>query len=132
MVTPAGDDPPAGAPGEGMTLPRPQPTGDRERDALELGFWGCRVMGARLMPTMSGRAWLRATLGPGGEVVEVAALRVEDSPCPVVQCLLDRLARAHFDPRGGEGSTLDVPVDFTRAPERPTRTLGTAAPTQSL
>jgi hypothetical protein len=132
VAAPSGEDSSGGSPGEGTTLPRPQPTGDRERDALELGFWGCRVMGARLMPTMSGRAWLRATLGPGGEVVDAVALRVEDLPRPVVQCLLDRLARAHFDPRGGEGSTLDLPVDFTRAPERPTRTLGTAAPTQSL
>jgi hypothetical protein len=89
-------------------------------------------MGVRLVPGMSGRAELRATLGPSGEVVDVAAVRVEDLPRPVVDCLLQRLARAHFDPRGGAGSILDVPVDFTRseAPVRPT--LGSAVPTQTL
>ncbi len=131
LVAPADDPPPQPASDPSMP-PRPQPTGDRERDALELGFWGCRVMGARLTPSMSGRVLLRATLGPAGEVLDVTAVRVEDLPRPVVQCLLDRLARAHFDPRGGYGSTLDLPVDFTRQAERPTRTLGTTVPTQSL
>jgi hypothetical protein len=126
------EDPTPGPAGDPSMPPRPQPTGDRERDALELGFWGCRVMGVRLAPSMSGRVLLRATLGPAGEVLDVTAVRVEDLPRPVVQCLLDRLARAHFDPRGGYGSTLDLPVDFTRAADRPTRTLGTPAPTQSL
>ncbi len=131
VVQPSSEEAP-GPPGGDATLPRPQPTGDRERDALELGFWGCHVMGVRLVPGMSGRAWLRATLGPAGEVVDVSAERVENLPRPVVQCLLDRLARAHFDPRGGDGSVLDLPVDFTRQPDRPSKTLGTPAPTQSL
>jgi hypothetical protein len=126
------EEPPATPASDAPTLPRPRPTGDRERDALELGFWGCRVMGVRLVPSMSGRAWLRATLGPGGEVVDVVAERVEDLPRPVVQCLLDRLARAHFDPRGGYGSTLEVPVDFTRPADRAQPTIGTVVPTQSL
>jgi len=133
LVSPTADDSPQGPAGDPSLPPRPQPTGDRERDALELGFWGCRVMGARLTPSMSGRVLLRATLGPAGEVLDVTAVRVEDLPRPVVQCLLDRLARAHFDPRGGYGSTLDLPVDFTRQADRPTRTtLGTSVPTQSL
>jgi hypothetical protein len=123
----------AQAPGSDAPVPpRPQPTGDRERDALQLGFWGCRVMGVRLMPSMSGRALLRATLDPAGEVVDVVAARVEDLPRPVVQCLLERLARARFDPRGGYGSTIDIPVDFTATTDRPARTLGTPAPTQTL
>jgi hypothetical protein len=113
-------------------VPRPQPTGDRERDALELGFWGCRVMGTRIMPAMSGRAMLRATLGAGGEVIDAVAERVEDLPRPVVECLLQRLARARFDPRGGYGSIMQVPVDFTRRTDRPLPTLGNSAPTQSL
>jgi hypothetical protein len=132
VASPPADDP-SPWPASDPSMPaRPQPTGDREHDALELGFWGCRVMGARLTPSMSGRVLLRATLGPGGEVLDVTAVRVEDLPRPVVQCLLDRLARAHFDPRGGYGSTLDLPVDFTRPVDRPTKTLGTSAPTQSL
>ena len=134
MPAASGDEPPPDPTRDAAALPRPQPTGDREHDALELGFWGCRVMGVRLAPSMSGQALLRATLGAGGEVLEVVAVRVEGLPRPVVQCLLDRLARAHFDPRGGYGSVLDVPVDFTRATERPTTspTFGTSAPTQTL
>jgi hypothetical protein len=120
---PAADDP--------RLPPRPRPTGDREADALSLGFWGCRVMGLRLVPAMSGRALIRATLGPTGEVVDVVAARVESLPRPVVQCLLDRVARARFDPRGGEGSEIQIPVDFTDAGRRVTPTLGTV-PTQSL
>ncbi len=119
-VAASAEDPSAPRPPGEPALPPPKPTGDRERDALELGFWGCHVMGLRLTPSLSGRAWLRATLGPSGEVVAVAAARVEDLPRPVVQCLLDRLARAHFDPRGGHGSVVDVPVDFTR-PADPVR-----------
>jgi hypothetical protein len=113
-------------------LPRPRPTGDRERDALELGFWGCRVMGVRLVPGMSGRAVLQATLGSGGEVVDVVAQRVENLPRPVVQCLVDRVARAHFDPRGGYGSVLQIPVDFTAATSHPLPAVGTPSPAQSL
>ncbi|HTQ43266.1 MAG TPA: hypothetical protein VMI75_10960 [Polyangiaceae bacterium] len=121
---PAADDP--------RLPPRPRPTGDREADALSLGFWGCRVMGLRLVPDMSGRAWIRATLGAAGEVVDVVAVRVESLPRPVVQCLMDRVARARFDPRGGQGSEIHIPVDFTGGNSRgPTRTLGTV-PTQSL
>jgi hypothetical protein len=121
---PAADDP--------RLPPRPRPTGDREADALSFGFWGCRVMGLRLVPAMSGRAWIRATLGPAGEVVDVVAVRVESLPRPVVQCLLDRVARARFDPRGGQGSEIHIPVDFTGASrQRATPTLGTV-PTQSL
>jgi hypothetical protein len=121
---PAADDP--------RLPPRPRPTGDREADALSLGFWGCRVMGLRLVPAMSGRAWIRATLGAAGEVVDVVALRVESLPRPVVQCLLDRVARARFDPRGGQGSEIHIPVDFSGGASRPaTPTLGTV-PTQSL
>jgi hypothetical protein len=113
-------------------VPRPRPTGDRERDALELGFWGCRVMGTRLVPAMSGRAVLRATLGAAGEVLDVVAERVVDLPRPVVQCLVDRVAHARFDPRGGYGSIVQIPVDFTRPADRPLPTIGTAVPTQSL
>jgi hypothetical protein len=121
---PAADDP--------RLPPRPRATGDREADALSLGFWGCRVMGLRLVPSMSGRAWIRATLGPAGEVVDVAAVRVESLPRPVVQCLLERVARARFDPRGGQGSEIHIPVDFTGASRQgATPTLGTV-PTQSL
>jgi hypothetical protein len=114
------------------SVPRPRPTGDRERDALELGFWGCRVMGLRLAPTMSGRAVLRATLGAAGEVLEVIAERVNDLPRPVVDCLLDRVAHARFDPRGGNGSILQIPVDFTRARGGPSPVVGTPMGTQSL
>jgi hypothetical protein len=130
----SGDEPSPEPTRDASAPPRPQPTGDREHDALALGFWGCRVMGVRLTPSMSGQALLRATLGSGGEVLDVVAVRVEGLPRPVVQCLLDRLARAHFDPRGGYGSVLDVPVDFTREADRPAThpTLGTSVPTQTL
>jgi hypothetical protein len=126
------DDPAPPPPNEVAGVPRPRPTGDREKDALELGFWGCRVMGTRLAPTMSGRAVLRATLGPSGEVLDAVAERVEDLPRPVVDCLLQRLSHARFDPRGGYGSIVQVPVDFTRPADRPLPTTGTAVPTQSL
>jgi hypothetical protein len=123
---------PPGAVGDPQELSRPRPTGDREHDALELGFWGCRVMGLRLMPTMSGRALLRATLGPSGEVLDVVAERVENLPRTVVQCLVERVAHASFDPRGGAGTTLTIPVDFTRAEQPVAPTIGNAVPTQSL
>jgi hypothetical protein len=113
-------------------VPRPRPTGDRERDALELGFWGCQVMGLRLMPTMSGRAVLRATLGASGEVLDVVAERVESLPPNVVQCLVERVARASFKPLGGARYTLTVPVDFTRAGRRAAPALGNGSPSQSL
>jgi hypothetical protein len=124
------DDAPAA---DDRRLPsRPRPTGDREADALSLGFWGCRVMGLRLVPDMSGRAWIRATLGAAGEVVDVVAVRVESLPRPVVQCLMDRVARARFDPRGGQGSEIHIPVDFTGASRQgATPTLG-SVPTLSL
>jgi hypothetical protein len=120
---PAADDP--------RLPPRPRPTGDREADALSLGFWGCRVIGLRIEPSMSGRAWIRATLGASGEVVDVVAVRVESLPRPVVQCLLERVARARFDPRGGQGSEIHIPVDFAGASRPATPTMGTV-PTQSL
>jgi hypothetical protein len=125
------DDDARPPPSEVAGVPRPRPTGDREKDALELGFWGCRVMGARLAPSMSGRAVLRATLGPSGEVLDAVAERVEDLPRPVVDCLLQRLSHARFDPRGGYGSIVQIPVDFTRPADRPLPTMGTAVPTQS-
>jgi hypothetical protein len=125
------DEPPAPPVSDPPGLPRPQPTGNRERDALELGFWGCRVMGVRLVPSMSGRAVLRATLGPAGEVLEVVAERVDELPRPVVSCLIDRVAHTRFDPRGGDGSILQIPVDFRRPSGRPLPTMG-VVPTQAL
>jgi hypothetical protein len=115
-------------------FPRPTPTGDRERDALELGFWACRVMGVRLAPKMSGRATLRATLGNRGEVIAVAVERAVDLPRPVVQCLVNSVARTRFDARGGYGSFLQIPVDFTKPPKRtaPPPATGNDVPTFSL
>jgi hypothetical protein len=124
-------EPPANVP-DPPGLSRPHPTGDRERDALALGFWGCRVMGARLEPGLSGRAELRATLGAAGEVLDVIAERVENLPRPVVQCLLERVAHARFDPRGGYGSYILIPVDFTKPSQPAVPTIGTAVPTQTL
>jgi hypothetical protein len=89
-------------------------------------------MGLRLVPTMSGRALLRVTLGAAGEVLEALAERVDDLPRPVVQCLVDRVAHARFDPRGGYGTILQIPIDFTRMPNQPLPTMGTPAATQSL
>jgi hypothetical protein len=80
---------------------------------------------------MSGQALLGATLGPGGEVLQVVAEQVEGLARPVVDCLLGRLAHARFDPRGGAGSYLRIPVDFTRrAPAAPA--FGPAVQTQTL
>jgi len=105
------DPPPAPL---GTAPPMPPPTGDREHDALRMGFWGCRVMGLRIMPTMDGTAVLDARLGAGGEVLEVTPIVVVGIPHTVVGCLVDRVRHVRFDPRGGEGSTLVIPVDFRR------------------
>jgi hypothetical protein len=112
-------------------LPSPRATGDRERDALEMGFWGCRVMGLRLVPALSGRATLRARLSASGEVLDVVAETVDGLPRPVVDCLLTRVAHVRFDPRGGYGSILRIPVDFTRPAEAPRPVLAPGSPSRS-
>jgi hypothetical protein len=92
---------------------RPQPTGDRERDALAMGIWGCRVLAQRIAPLASGKAVLRVHLGRNGEVLALTVWNAGVAQ-PVVQCLVDAVRATRFDPRGGGGSELEVPIDLAR------------------
>jgi hypothetical protein len=91
------------------------PGGDRELAALQIGFQGCRVLGQRLDPQLSGRAVLAARLAGTGEVVWAGAARVENLPRSVVMCLVERVNNTRFAPRGGYGTEIVIPVDYTRA-----------------
>jgi len=130
MGVPVGDE---NRPVVAPTPPGPAPTGDHERDALERGFYGCRVMGLRIEPSMSGKAVLQARLGPSGEVLDVTPLLIEGLPHTVVTCLVERVWNARFDPRGGDGSVLVIPVSFTRdGADGPKRTVSEPMPTKAL
>jgi hypothetical protein len=112
----------------------PASTGDRELDGLRVGFYGCRMMGLRIMPSMSGTAVLQARLGPAGEVLDVQPVTVRGLPHTVVACLVERVWVQRFDPRGRDGSILSIPVDFTRPAEKPAPqpTRAEAGPTRAL
>jgi hypothetical protein len=93
-------------------LPRPQPTGDREHDALAVGVWGCRVLAQRIAPLASGRVILHVRIGSYGDVLALTVWN-EGVAQPVVRCLEDAVRSTRFDPRGGE-SELAIPIDLTR------------------
>ena len=93
--------------------PRPQPTGDREHDALAIGVWGCRVLAQRIAPMASGKAVLRVRLGSDGAVLGLTVWNAGVAQ-PVVQCLVEAVRATRFDPRGGGGSELEVPIELGR------------------
>jgi hypothetical protein len=126
------NDPPPAMSSAKPPPPMPPPTGDRELDALRVGFYGCRVMGLRIMPTMDGTAVLRATLGPGGEVLDVTPDVVIGIPHTVVACLIERVRNASFGPRGGDGSILVIPVDFRQDGGKSTPTPASTLPTKAI
>jgi hypothetical protein len=90
-------------------------------------------MGLRVMPSMSGTAVLEARLGPAGDVLDVQPVLVTGLPHTVVRCLVERVWAQRFDPRGGDGSILRIPVDFRAAAEKPAaRPTSDATPTRDL
>jgi hypothetical protein len=79
---------------------------------LRPGFRACYNRGLANDPTMDGCVTLRVHIAPEGSVGTTDAV-VKDGLSPsVVGCLEELLRRAAFDPPGGSGATINVPITF--------------------
>lgn len=64
---------------------------------------------------MQGCVLLSARVTPDGEVAANEALVSDGLSDDVVACLVEVLRGAHFNPPGGGGSTLNVPLTFVQS-----------------
>lgn len=120
-----------GSSGAGQQASTPKgPTGDAQLGAtsatvpvanaerviagLRPGFRQCYNTGLQQDPGMSGSVTVTVKIGPNGEVSSADATSNTGLSDSVVRCIARKLKNAQFDPPGGSGSTLNVPVKFVQ------------------
>ena len=96
------------------TVGAPINNADRVVAGLRGRFKSCYQRGLSEDPTMSGKVTLVAKIGPNGEVTGVTPSGTSGLSPAVVGCLQGVVNRATFDPPGGSGSTVQIPVSFVQ------------------
>ena len=87
---------------------------DRVIAALRGRFKACYQQGLATDPSMSGKVVMSTKIGPNGEVASVSPASNSGLSDGVVQCIARAIRNAQFDPPGGGGSVLSVPVTFVQ------------------
>jgi hypothetical protein len=77
------------------------------------GFKACYNKGLSVDPSMSGKVTMTVKIGPNGEVASVTPNN-QGLSSEVVECISRKLRNAQFDPPGGGGSTVTIPVTFVK------------------
>jgi hypothetical protein len=81
---------------------------------LRPGFKLCYQQGLNTDPSMSGKVVLAAKIAPNGEVQDVSVASNSGLSAAVVACIQRKVKNANFDPPGGSGSTIQIPVSFVQ------------------
>lgn len=96
----------------GSTASVPISNADREIAKLRPRFRQCYQTGLNSDPSMSGKVVITAKVGPNGEVSSANVSSNTGLSPSVASCIANVVKRASFDPPGGGGSTLNIPVTF--------------------
>jgi TonB family protein len=81
---------------------------------LRPGFKMCYQQGLATDPTMSGKVVISAKIAPNGEVENVNVASNSGLSDQVANCIKRKVKNAQFDPPGGGGSTIQIPVSFVQ------------------
>ena len=92
----------------------PVANAERVVASLRPGFRACYNTGLQQDPGMAGSVTITVKIGPNGEVSSADATSNNGLSDSVVKCIARKLKNAQFDPPGGSGSTLNVPVKFVQ------------------
>jgi hypothetical protein len=87
---------------------------DRVIAGLRARFRQCYQTGLNSDPSMSGKVVITAKVGPNGEVSDASVSSNTGLSQGVASCISNVVKRAQFDPPGGGGSTLSIPVTFVQ------------------
>lgn len=98
----------------GTTATVPVSNADRVIAGLRGRFRSCYQQGLASDPSMSGKVVMSTKIGPNGEVASVSPASNTGLSEGVVSCIARAIRNAQFDPPGGGGSTLSVPVTFVQ------------------
>ncbi|MFO0677630.1 MAG: AgmX/PglI C-terminal domain-containing protein [Polyangiaceae bacterium] len=77
-------------------------------------FKACYQSGLSEDPTMSGKVVVSAKIGPNGEVENASVASNTGLSPKVAACITRAVKNANFDPPGGSGSTIQIPVSFVQ------------------
>jgi hypothetical protein len=92
----------------------PVANADRTIAALRPGFRSCYNKGLQSDPSMSGKVVLAVKIGANGDVVSVEKAGGSGLSSEVESCIMKKIKNAAFDPPGGSGSTIQVPITFVQ------------------
>lgn len=98
----------------GTSATVPVNNADRVIAGLRGRFKACYQQGLASDPSMSGKVVMSTKIGPNGEVASVSPASNSGLSEGVVSCIARAIRNAQFDPPGGGGSTLSVPVTFVQ------------------
>lgn len=87
---------------------------DRVIAGLRPRFRQCYQTGLNSDPSMSGKVVITAKVGPNGEVSDANVSSNTGLSQGVASCIANVVKRAQFNPPGGGGSTLNIPVTFVQ------------------
>ncbi len=98
----------------GSTATVPISDADRVIAGLRPRFRQCYQTGLNSDPSMSGKVVITAKVGPNGEVADASVSQNTGLSASVASCIANVVKRASFNPPGGGGSTLNIPVTFVQ------------------
>ncbi len=92
----------------------PVSNAERVVAGLRPKFRACYNKGLAQDPSMAGQVIITAKIAPNGEVQTADASSASGLSSDVQQCIARVVRNANFDPPGGSGSTLNIPVKFVQ------------------
>jgi TonB family protein len=98
----------------GSTASVPISDADRVIAGLRGRFRTCYQTGLNSDPNMSGKVIITAKVDPNGEVSSASVTQNTGLSPAVASCIANVVKRAQFNPPGGSGSTLNIPVTFVQ------------------
>ncbi len=87
---------------------------DRVVAGMRPRFRQCYQAGLNSDPGMSGKVVVTAKVGPNGEVSDASVTSNTGLSASVASCIANVVKRAQFNPPGGSGSTVNIPVTFVQ------------------
>lgn len=79
---------------------------------MSAGFRRCYNRGLQTAPNMQGSLRITARIGKNGEVVLASAAGGTGLSKDVIECVVNRVKSAQFDPPTGGGAVVVIPVSF--------------------
>jgi hypothetical protein len=98
----------------GATSTMPVNNLERTVAGLRPKFRSCYNQGLQSDPTMQGSVTIAASIGPNGEVSAADIASNNGLSTSVANCIARAVRNAQFDPPGGTGAKVNIPVKFVQ------------------